>query len=98
MPPNLSAGLFEEHDPHPPLFDRLENTIPQLATKRREEVFLAFQVDLLRESGYLPELFACVSCGISMEASPANGSSNACYFSASQGGIICRNCEGVTPD
>src|ERR1700722_9365297 len=48
--------LIEEHDPHMDLFDRLEATIPQLATPRREEYFLAFELELLRESGYLPEL------------------------------------------
>jgi DNA repair protein RecO (recombination protein O) len=92
----LVSRLFEEHDPHPQLFDRLEQTIPELATRRREEVFLSFQIDLLRESGYLPELLACVSCGTPMEF--PNDAANWCYFSAAQGGIICRNCESVTPD
>jgi DNA repair protein RecO (recombination protein O) len=59
----LIALLFEEHDPHPNLFDRLQLTMPELATDRREEAFLAFELDLLRESGYLPELSLCVSCG-----------------------------------
>ena len=94
----LVSRLFEEHDPHPQLFDRLETTIPELATRRREEVFLSFQVDLLRESGYLPELFACVSCGTSMESGGGNGGYGGSYFSASLGGLVCRSCEGTTPD
>ena len=32
----------------------------ELATARVEEAFLAFELDLLRESGYLPETSACV--------------------------------------
>ena len=32
-------------------------------TDRHEESFLAFQLDLLRETGYLPELSLCASCG-----------------------------------
>ena len=59
---------------------------------RAEEVFLAFQLDLLHDSGYLPEMNACVSCGSLLSSSDAS------YFSPVRGGIICRNCEGVTPD
>lgn len=83
--------LIEEHDPHVELFDRLEAVIPQLATARREEHFLAFELELLRESGYLPELMACVSCG-----TPQDGR-QAIYFSSAEGGIICRDCEGHFP-
>jgi len=88
----LVGRLIEEHDPHPELFDRLERTLPALATPRREESFLAFQLDLLRESGYLAELFRCVGCKANMETTAA------CYFSPTRGGVICRNCEGAFPD
>jgi DNA repair protein RecO (recombination protein O) len=88
----LVSRLIEEHDPHPQLFDRLEATLPELASSRREEAFLAFQLDLLRESGYLAELFACVCCGTAMDdRSP-------CYFSAARGGVVCRTCEHTTTD
>ena len=88
----LVGRLIEEHDPHPELFDRLERTLPELATARREEAFLAFELDLLRESGYLAELFCCVSCGSTIhDRAPV-------YFSAGRGGIICRSCEAATPD
>src|SRR6185312_10436194 len=59
----LVSRLIEEHDPHPDLFDRMEWMLPELATPRREETFLSFQLDLLRESGYLADLSRCVSCG-----------------------------------
>jgi DNA repair protein RecO (recombination protein O) len=88
----LVSRLIEEHDPHPQLFDRLEATLPELASSRREEVFLSFQLDLLRESGYLAELFACVCCGSVMDGS------GPCFFSADRGGVVCRNCEQTTPD
>lgn len=88
----LVGRLIEEHDPHPELFDRLEFTLPELATLRREESFLAFEMDLLRESGYLAELFSCVSCGFALdERGPT-------YFSSERGGTICRNCETSAPD
>jgi len=88
----LVGRLIEEHDPHPGLFDQLEQTIPELASARREETFLAFQLDLLRESGYLAELFNCAACGAAMEGT------RAAYFSPARGGAVCRNCEGSTPD
>jgi DNA repair protein RecO (recombination protein O) len=88
----LIGMLIEAHDPHPDLFDQFERCLSEIETRRVEEAFLAFELDLLRESGYLPEFTACVECGKDMsERQP-------CYFSASRGGTICRNCEGATPD
>ena len=99
----LVGRLIEEHDPHPGLFDRLEATLADLATPRREEAFLAFQLDLLRESGYLAELFACASCGAVVapddRAGAAGGAGAAAFFfSPHRGGVVCRGCEGATPD
>ncbi len=88
----LVSRLIEEHDPHVELFDRLEAVFPELATSRREEAFLAFELDVLKESGYLPDLFRCAECG-----SDAQRWANS-YFSPSRGGVICRNCEGASPD
>jgi DNA repair protein RecO (recombination protein O) len=88
----LVGRLIEEHDPHPDLFDRLERTLPELASARREEAFLAFELDLLRESGYLAELFCCVACGTTLD------DRGPVYFSPSRGGMICRNCEAAAPD
>jgi len=87
----LISRLFEEHDAHPELFDRLESLVGNLQTPRREEAFLSFQLDLLRESGYLAELFTCALCGHALE----NGLS---YFSPHHSGVVCRNCEGSVPD
>ena len=88
----LVSRLIEEHDPHPDVFDQLERTLAGLASGRREEVFLAFQLDLLRDSGYLAELFNCAGCGAVLS------DSGAVYFSPARGGVVCRNCEGATPD
>ena len=88
----MISRLFEEHDAHPALFDRLEALVQEVSTPRREEIFLNFQLDMLRESGYLPELFSCVMCGT------MNEGRNPVYFSPSRGGIVCRNCEGAAPD
>jgi len=88
----LSGRLIEEHDPHPGLFDMLALVLPQLATPRREEAFLAFVLNLLRETGYLPELQVCAACGT------AASESRRSWFSPTRGGIVCDACEGKTPD
>jgi DNA repair protein RecO (recombination protein O) len=88
----LCGLLIEEHDPHPQLFDRLEQTLNALATARREEVFLAFQLDLFREAGYLPDLSACSNCRAPFS------DRQTWSFSPARSGIICRDCEGVAHD
>jgi DNA repair protein RecO (recombination protein O) len=88
----LTGLLVEEHDPHPRLFDRLAQTLEALADERIEEAFLAFQLDLLRETGYLAELSRCVACGGAVEGGFL------AWFSPSRAGVICRNCESATPD
>jgi DNA repair protein RecO (recombination protein O) len=88
----LVSAVIEEHDPHTELFDRLENLLPTLATNQREEFFLAFEMDLLHESGFLPQLTACVAC-----ADPADDR-GPLFFSPSRGGLICRDCETTIPD
>ncbi len=88
----LVMVLLEAHDPHPPLFDRFEQTILAMATPRREETFLAFQLELLRDTGHLPELASCTSCGQVII------SGEGVYFSPRNSGVVCRNCEAVVHD
>ncbi|HWE04336.1 MAG TPA: DNA repair protein RecO [Tepidisphaeraceae bacterium] len=88
----LVGRLIEEHDPHPELFDRVAMALTDLATARREENFLAFEIDLLRESGYLPELFVCASCTFAIDGRET------VFFSPRRGGIVCRNCQGTVHD
>lgn len=83
----LVGYLIEEHDPHPDLFDRLEQMVKELGGSRLEEAFLAFELDLMRETGYLAELGNCVSCNaVWSDRDPI-------FFSPQRGGVICRNCE-----
>lgn len=88
----LVSFLIEEHDPHPELFDRLEQALFALPGAQVEEVFLAFQLDLMRETGYLAEWSTCVGCGaIISDREPA-------FFSPQRGGVVCRQCEAAVPD
>jgi DNA repair protein RecO (recombination protein O) len=89
----LINTLIEEHDAHPALFDRFERALSDLATPRVEEAFLAFELDLLRETGYLPELSTCVQCGCAPEQRD-----DRVFFTPARGGVVCRNCETTTPD
>ena len=88
----LINHLIEEHDPHATLFDRLLLVLGELNTPRQEQAFLAFELELLRETGYLPHLDTCVACGSKLN------DRDRVYVSPSRGGAICRNCEGGTPD
>jgi DNA repair protein RecO (recombination protein O) len=89
----LVGLLVEEHDPHRALFDRFRQTIPALATPAREEVFLAFELDLFRESGYLPDLGACANC-----RRPLDNRSGDWNFSPARGGIVCGDCQQTAHD
>ena len=80
--------LIEEHDPHPPLFDRLEHLLASLGTAAAEESFLAFELDLLRETGDLPDLDRCTRCG------DRPGAAEPVFFSPDAGGLVCQLCEG----
>jgi DNA repair protein RecO (recombination protein O) len=88
----LIEKLIQQHDPHPELFDQFRTLLPQMESARREEAFLAFELELLREAGYLPAFSTCVSCGSSAGDWPR------AWFSPARGGILCRNCEAAFPD
>ena len=88
----LTSLIIEEHDPHPYLNDRLEWTLNELASPRAEEVFLAFELDLVRESGYLPNPSACANCHAPF------GDAEPWSFSPSRGGVVCQNCESIAHD
>jgi DNA repair protein RecO (recombination protein O) len=86
----LVSISFEEHDPQPEVFDQLRLVLADLASPRLEQAFLAFQLDLLREAGFLPELGVCVNCGSAV----GEGVS----FAASRGGVVCKSCQGAFPE
>lgn len=88
----LVSVLIEEHDPHPELFLGLVQALADLQTDKTEEAFLAFELNLLRQTGYLAELSLCRQCNRPLSER------DAAYFSPQRGGVICRNCEGTTPD
>jgi DNA repair protein RecO (recombination protein O) len=89
---DLVGTLLEEHDPHPEIFDMLQQVLTNLETPALEESFLAFQLDLLQEAGFLPEFGICVNC-----SKPISDREDV-YFSPSRGGVVCRNCHATFAD
>lgn len=88
----LIGAFFEEHDPHPELFDALAGLLRELPGVRAEESFLAFELDLLAQAGYAPQINRCVGCsGALADGGPV-------WFAPSLGGVVCPKCESTRHD
>ncbi|MFO0972293.1 MAG: DNA repair protein RecO [Phycisphaerae bacterium] len=81
-----TAQALEESDPHPGLFDALVELLSTLDANAPLAPLTAYAWTLLREIGLQPALDRCVGCGAAAEPGAA-------YFSARQGGLLCRDCE-----
>lgn len=84
----LLAGLSEEYDPYPELFDEAVRTLQRFAgADPLIPAILRFELVLLREIGQLPQLDACVLCDAPSDSGAAFD------FSVAAGGIICGSCQ-----
>jgi DNA repair protein RecO (recombination protein O) len=88
----LISTLLAEHDPNPDLFLRFEKSLADLGNGKGEETFLAFQLDLLHQTGHLADFNVCVECGGGIVED------RVAFFSPGRGGSICQNCQGVVSD
>jgi DNA repair protein RecO (recombination protein O) len=85
----LLAGLTEDYDPHPELFDSAVRTLDELqAGSDPEAALLAFELTVLREIGQAPAFDACVLCGVVVEDAAEFG------LRFLQGGLVCGRCRG----
>ncbi|MCG3130505.1 MAG: DNA repair protein RecO [Phycisphaerae bacterium] len=76
-----------EGDAHAVLYDSLTSALQSLCDGAAElEAALRYQRALLESAGAWPRLEGCVVCG--------RGSALT-YFSSLEGGMVCRDCEGV---
>lgn len=83
----LLAGLSEEYDPHPRLYQVATETLRRLETDADARLaILRFELVLMRETGHLPEFEGCLICG-----TPVSGERKFSYW-VSQGGLICDSC------
>jgi DNA repair protein RecO (recombination protein O) len=82
----LANQFTPEHVPDETIFRLLLETLRELCqTVNRELLLRHFEMHLLDESGYRPQLRECVSCHLPLE--PVVNS-----FSASSGGTLCPVC------
>ncbi len=88
----LVSVLLEEQDAHRDLYLSFEKSLRDLASEKNEETFLAFQLDLLHQTGNLADPGTCVACGCGIFESRS-----AAYFSPAQGGAVCDTCQATVP-
>lgn len=83
----LLGEWAEENDPHPGLFESALSCLRDLdgGTWNARDRVAVFELGLLVELGYRPEMGGCVGCGKKAESGIA-------AFSFGSGGLICREC------
>lgn len=81
----LIDTLFGPHDPHPRFYVFLKKIVELLRVVPPEKLARLFEVQLLKEVGFLPVMDSCVNCG--------KTGADSWYFSAKQGGLLCEKCE-----
>jgi DNA repair protein RecO (recombination protein O) len=83
----VTAAMLEEADPHADLFDALTALLRALAEGGEPlPLLVKYQAALLTGVGLWPDLTRCLLC--ERQAPPGR----AAFFSAHQGGLICRDC------
>ena len=83
---DLLDSLFGPHDPQHRVFDLLKDSFALFEKVSPIVLTRVFEVKLLDQAGFLPNLSHCTSCGReNFERS---------YFSSRQGGLLCEQCEG----
>lgn len=87
----LLAGLTEELDPHPNLFDAARTALEQLGESADIRIpVMQFEIAILHEIGQLPSLDDCIVCQQPLDRHPA--AHDVFNYWVSQGGLICPNC------
>lgn len=89
----LTDRLVEEREPNPEVFDLLLSALYLLRRARSnpDVILHAFELRLLAEQGYAPELERCVHCGRELEPQGIR-------FSPLLGGMLCVGCRYAEKD
>jgi DNA repair protein RecO (recombination protein O) len=92
----LTERFLEDHDPHPPLFDKFIKFLETIQESKEKGQILAwlilYQLRLLEETGIGLMLNACVNCGTEINTTRV-GTAHPTYFSSRENGLLCGNCE-----
>lgn len=83
----LDASTAEE-DPSEKIFSLLAGTLSLGEQGRFKLAVRAFEIRLMRDLGYEPELYQCLSCREALQ--------NKLFFTE-QGGVLCQNCQVHVP-
>jgi len=87
----LDRFTYDE-DENPSLFRLLTDSLMRLDQESDPVLAIRYyEIRLLDQLGYRPELFRCVKCDA--EIRPEDQ-----YFSAAQGGVVCPRCGSSTPE
>lgn len=86
----ITNKLLPEEEPHPKIFDLLDETLEYLDSVSPPLAIAYFETKLLTEIGFLPELYECVIC--QKEIKPDHNK-----FSALRGGLVCNVCAEGKP-
>ena len=84
----LLAGLTEEYDPHPVLYEEALKTLTRLAEESTLQIDICrFEAVILREIGQWPAMEACSLCDRKVTGAESY------VFWLSQDGLICSQCQ-----
>lgn len=87
----LLAGLTEDYDPHPELFEAACQALARFAAGEDVPLSLIrFELVALREIGQLPTFDECNHCGEPLDTGRYS-------FQVSQGGLLCPTCQNQEP-
>ncbi len=79
----LVDKLTEGNDPHPEIFLLLDNVLENLDGAQSEILIPYFELNILTELGYHPELYHCIKCRKKITEEEK------IYFSFERGGVVC---------
>lgn len=84
----LVDALTPEEDPSESVFSLLASTLALAEKGRLRLAARAFEIRLMRELGYEPELHSCLNCREEVQGN---------LFFTEQGGILCHKCAPMVP-
>ncbi|HLG31296.1 MAG TPA: DNA repair protein RecO [Candidatus Brocadiales bacterium] len=89
----LVGEFTEENDSNDELFELLLNTLRGIShstsVSEMSVYLLAFEMQMLKLAGYLPEMARCVNCEAEIQFKKYVS------FSAREGGVLCEKCHGL---
>jgi len=79
--------IVDENHPHEEIFDLLKKTLESINSGSNELMQSYFEINLLAELGFKPELEHCLDCHGKLDPQKV-------LFNAEQGGLTCGKCSG----